>query len=123
MTVLLAAIGVANTLLIQVHSRGREFSVLRTVGMGRLQITKMLLAEGAIIGLVGALLAAVVGNALGAVSISFLDHFTLFDYQIRLSWQATLVFSLVCFGTCLIAAIYPAFVAIRMSSAESLHYE
>ena len=123
MTVLLAAIGVANTLLIQVHSRGREFSVLRTVGMGRLQITKMLLAEGAIIGLVGALLAAVVGNALGAVSVSFLDHFTLFDYQIRLSWQATLVFSLVCFGTCLIAAIYPAFVAIRMSSAESLHYE
>jgi putative ABC transport system permease protein len=123
MTVLLAAIGVANTLLIQVHSRGREFSVLRTVGMGRLQITKMLLAEGAIIGLVGALLAAVVGNILGAVSISFLDHFTLFDYQIRLSWQATLVFSLVCFGTCLIAAIYPAFVAIRMSSAESLHYE
>ncbi len=123
MTVVLAAIGVANTLLIQVHSRGREFSVLRTVGMGRLQITRMLLAEGAVIGLVGALLAAVVGNVLGAVSVSFLDHFTLFDYQIRLSWQATLVFSLVCLGTCLVAAIYPAFVAIRMSSAESLHYE
>lgn len=123
MTILLAAIGVANTLLIQVHARGREFSVLRTVGMGRWQVTKMLLAEGAIIGLVGALLAAVVGNALGAVSVSFLDHFTLFDYSFRLSWTATGLFSLACIGTCLIAAIYPAFVAIRMSSAESLHYE
>ncbi len=123
MTILLAAIGVANTLLIQVHSRGREFSVLRTVGMGRWQVTKMLLAEGVIIGLVGALLSAVVGNALGAVSVSFLDHFTLFDYAIRLSWQATALFSLACVGTCLVAAIYPAFVAIRMSSAESLHYE
>lgn len=75
------------------------------------------------IGVANTLLSAVVGNILGGVSMSFLDHFTLFDYQIRLSWQATLVFSLVCFGTCLIAAIYPAFVAIRMSSAESLHYE
>jgi ABC-type antimicrobial peptide transport system permease subunit len=69
------------------------------------------------------LLAAVVGNALGAVSVSFLDHFTLFDYSFRLSWTATGLFSLACIGTCLIAAIYPAFVAIRMSSAESLHYE
>lgn len=123
MTVILAAIGVANTLLIQVHARGREFSVLRTVGMGRWQVTKMLLAEGTIIGLVGALLAAVVGNALGAISVSFLNHFTLFDYQFRLSWMATLVFSGVCVVTCLVAAIYPAFVATRMSSAESLHYE
>mgnify|MGYP003669284124 FL=1 len=123
MTVILAAIGVANTLLIQVHARGREFSVLRTVGMARWQVTKMLLAEGAIIGLVGALLAAVVGNALGAISVSFLNHFTLFDYQFRPSWMATLVFSGVCVVTCLVAAIYPAFVATRMSSAESLHYE
>ena len=71
----------------------------------------------------GALLAAVVGNALGAISVSFLNHFTLFDYQFRLSWMATLVFSGVCVVTCLVAAIYPAFVATRMSSAESLHYE
>jgi putative ABC transport system permease protein len=123
MTVLLAAIGVANTLLIQVHGRGREFSVLRTIGMDRWQITKLLLAEGLIIGFVGALLAAIIGSALGAISVSFLDHFTLFDYRFRLSAAQTALFSALCIVTCSVAAIYPAFVAARTSSAESLHYE
>jgi putative ABC transport system permease protein len=123
MTVLLAAIGVANTLLIQVHARGRDFSVLRMIGMDRWQITKMLLAEGLIIGFVSALLAGIVGNALGAVSVSFLDHFTLFEYQFRLSKMDTVLFSGLCVLVCCLAAIYPAIVATRMSSAESLHYE
>lgn len=123
MTVLLAAIGVANTLLIQVHGRGREFSVLRTIGMDRWQITKLLLAEGLIIGFVGALLAAIIGNALGAISVSFLDHFTLFEYAFRLSLRDTALFSALCIVACSVAAIYPAFVAARTSSAESLHYE
>lgn len=123
MTVLLAAIGVANTLLIQVHARGREFSVLRTVGMDRWQVTRMLLAEGLIVGLVGALLAAVVGHALGAISVSFLDHFTLFEYAFRVSLRDTAIFAALCVLTCCAAAIYPAMVATRTSSAESLHYE
>ena len=123
MTVILATIGVANTLLIQVHGREREFSVLRTIGMNRFQVVKMLVAEGLIVGFVGALLAAVIGNILGAVSVSFLDHFTLFDYRFLLSIPATGIITLICVGTCLIAAIYPALVAARTSSAESLHYE
>jgi putative ABC transport system permease protein len=123
MTVFLAAIGVANTMLINVHARGREFSVLRTIGMDRWQIAKMLLAEGIIVGLVGALLAAAVGNALGAISVSFLDHFTLFDYAFTFSIGDTVLFSALCIATCSVAAIYPAIVAARLSSAESLHYE
>jgi len=123
MTVILATIGVANTLLIQVHGREREFSVFRTIGMDRLQIIKMLIAEGLIVGFVGAFLAAIIGNILGAVSVSFLDHFTLFDYRFLVSFQATGLISLICIGTCLVAAIYPAVVAVRTSSAESLHYE
>jgi len=123
MTIGLAAIGVANTLLIQVHGRNREFSVLRTIGMNRWQVVKMLIAEGVIVGLVGALLASVIGNLLGAVSVSFLDHFTLFDYRFQLSLTATgLIFAL-CVATCFAAALYPAFIANRISSAESLHYE
>ncbi|MBK19150.1 MAG: hypothetical protein CMM52_09995 [Rhodospirillaceae bacterium] len=123
MTIILATIGVANTLLIQVHGREREFSVLRTIGMDKFQVIKMLVAEGLIVGFVGALLAAVVGNILGAVSVSFLDHFTLFDYRFLISIYATGVISLICIVTCLIASIYPAVVAARTSSAESLHYE
>ena len=123
MTVGLAAIGVANTMLIQIHARRREFSVLRTVGMRRRQIARLLVLEGTVVGVVGAMLAAVLGNALGAVSVEFLDAYTLFDYQFRFSWQSTAQITVLAIVTCAVAAAYPAFVATRISSAESLHYE
>ena len=119
----LAGIGVANTMLIQVRARDREFAVLKSIGISRGQVVRMLLIEGTIIGCVSAVLAIVIGNGLGAISIRFLDHFTLFHYFLRISWPATLYISLLCVLTCVVASVYPAFIAHRSSAAESLHYE
>ncbi len=123
MTVLLAIIGVANGILIQVLAREREFSVLRTVGVSRAQTTSLLLVEGAVIGIVSALLAIVLGHIVGAISVSFLDRFTLFSYEFVFSPQASALVLLLAVATCCLAAVYPAVVANRISSAESLHYE
>lgn len=123
MTIVLAAVGVTNSILIQVHTRGREFSVLRTLGVSRLQTMRLLLVEGGINGLVAALLALFLGNAMGAISVSFLDRFTLFEYEFVFSVRDSLWISLLAVVTCSVAALYPAFVANRISSAESLHYE
>ena len=123
MTVILASIGIVNTLLIQVHSRGRELSVIKTLGVDRGQMIRMLLAEGLVIGLVGATLAQVLGTALGVVSVSFLDRFTLFEYTYVWSGQTTALIFLFALITCCASAVYPAIVATRISSAESLHYE
>ncbi|MGD2063056.1 MAG: ABC transporter permease [Nitrospirota bacterium] len=123
MTVILASIGVTNTMLIQVRSRQRELAVLRTVGIGRWQVFRMLLLEGGIIGIVGAGLALVVGNLLGAISVSFLDRFTLFDYHFDFSATDTLWITALALATCASAAIYPAVSATRIPAAESLHYE
>ena len=122
-TVLLAGVGVANAMLIQVRARDREFAVLKSIGISRGQVARMLLIEGTIIGCVSAVLAIVIGNGLGAISIRFLDHFTLFDYFLRISVNATPYISALCVFTCIAASIYPAFVADRTSSAESLHFE
>lgn len=123
MTVILAAVGVSNTLLIQVHSRGREFSVLRSLGVSRAQTLRMLGVEGAIIGLLAALLALLLGHAMGAVSVAFLDRFTLFEYRFVFYAQDSLWIALLAVTTCCLASVYPALVANRVSSAESLHYE
>lgn len=122
-TVILAGIGVANTMLIQVRARDREFAVLKSIGISRGQVARMLLIEGAIIGCVSAVLSIIIGNGLGAISVRFLDHFTLFDYFLRVSLPATMYISAMCVLTCIAASVYPAFVANRSSSAESLHYE
>lgn len=123
MTVLLAVIGVTNTLLIQVHAREREFAVLRTLGISRAQIVRLLLIEGAVLGTVSAVLALVLGHTIGAVSVAFLDRFTLFRYELVLSPVASLTISGLTLLACTLAALYPALVANRVSSAESLHYE
>lgn len=123
MTVVLAAIGVTNAILIQVHAREREFAVLRTLGISRTQTARLLLVEGAVIGLASAFLALILGNALGAVSIGFLDRFTLFDYRFVFSAGQSLGIGLLAVLTCTLAAVYPTLVATRISSAESLHYE
>jgi putative ABC transport system permease protein len=123
MTIILAAVGVTNTLLIQVHARSREFSVLTTVGISRGQLSKLLLFEGGIIGLLSAMLALILGHALGLISVTFLDRFTLFEYAFAFSIRDSLAIYAFTVVTCCIAAIYPASVATRPATAESLHYE
>ena len=123
MTVVLACVGVANNMLIQVRARDREISVLRTIGISRWQVTRLLLAEGLIIGVTGATLAVVLGNALGFLSVSFLDRFALFQYEFLFSVPGTVAVIALAVITCSMAAIYPAIVAVRTVSAEALSYE
>jgi len=123
MTVALAAIGVANSMLIQVDARQREFSVLKVIGIENWDIAKLLLVEGILIGCVGAMLAVGLGNAIGALSVSFLDRFTLFQYGFEFSFPAIISISVLAVATCALSAIYPSWVATNRSSAESLQYE
>jgi putative ABC transport system permease protein len=123
MTILLAFIGILNTLLIQVHGRRRELSILTAIGVDRNQMVRMLLVEGLVIGIVGGILAMVLSTVLGVISASFLDRFTLFDYQYVWSTMATVLIGCFAVLTCCLSALYPAILATRISTTESLHYE
>jgi len=61
--VFIAVVGIANTLVISVAERHREFGVIRSIGGYRAQIRKMVLLE--------ALSIAVVGVAVGSVAALF----------------------------------------------------
>ena len=65
--VLVAALGIVNTLAMSVVERVREIGVLRAIGMTRRQASRMVVVEATILGLVGAVLGAVVGLGVGAV--------------------------------------------------------
>jgi putative ABC transport system permease protein len=123
LTLVLAGVGVANSLLIQVLARRRELALLRTLGVSRAQTLRLLLLEGVLIGAVGGLFALALGHLLAAVGVAFLDRFTLFDYRLWPSWSASLQVLGLAVLTCAAAALYPALAANRISSAESLHYE
>ncbi|MBU0929245.1 MAG: ABC transporter permease [Spirochaetes bacterium] len=61
---LIAGIGIANTILMSVYSRVREIGVLRAFGFTPKEISRLFLIEGGIIGFVGSLAGVVMGLAL-----------------------------------------------------------
>ncbi|MCB1735403.1 MAG: ABC transporter permease [Gammaproteobacteria bacterium] len=123
MTVLLAVVGVINSMLVQLRSRAREFALYKVVGMDNRQIGGLLMMEGLITGVVSAVLAVCLGLALGAISVEFLDGFTLFSLNFVVSIRVIAGTLLAVPILSMLAALYPAHSAAKLSSSESLHYE
>jgi putative ABC transport system permease protein len=65
LAVLIALLGIANTLALSIHERKRELGLLRAVGMSRAQVRSSVRWESAVIALFGAFLGLAVGTFLG----------------------------------------------------------
>jgi len=65
LAILVALIGIVNTLMLSVFERTHELGLLRAVGMKRRQIKAMIRSEAVIIALFGAVIGVVIGTALG----------------------------------------------------------
>jgi putative ABC transport system permease protein len=69
MSVLIALLGVANTVGLTVYERTREIGLLRAVGMGRDQVRWMVRWEAISVSTIGAVLGVVVGCVLGGAAV------------------------------------------------------
>jgi len=65
LSVLIAVLGIVNTLALSVIERTHEIGLLRAVGMARRQLRRMIRLESVVIAVYGALLGAVLGLAFG----------------------------------------------------------
>lgn len=65
LSVLIAALGIVNTLALSVIERTREIGLLRAVGMSRRQLRRMVRLESVVISLFGAVLGLAVGVGFG----------------------------------------------------------
>ena len=61
LSVIIALLGIVNTLALSVHERTRELGMLRAVGMSRRQVRRMIRAESVITAAIGAVLGTVLG--------------------------------------------------------------
>ena len=74
LAILIALIGIVNTLMLSVFERTHEIGLLRAVGMERQQVRWMVRAESVIIALLGAVVGIVVGTGLGLALASSLRN-------------------------------------------------
>ena len=74
LAVLIALIGIVNTLMLSVFERTHEIGLLRAVGMRRPQVRWMIRSESVIIAVFGAVVGIVVGTGLGLAMSSALRN-------------------------------------------------
>jgi len=111
-SVVVAALGIVNTLALSVFERTREIGLLRAVGMRRRQLTSMITIEAVLTAIYGAVLGVLLGLGLGialqhAVATQGLN-------TLALPWGtiAVLVISSAVVGV--LAAVFPAQRAARL---------
>ena len=73
LAVLIAALGIVNTLALSVIERTREIGLLRAVGMGRRQVRRMIRLESVVIAIFGTALGLALGVALGSAMVTALN--------------------------------------------------
>ncbi len=72
LAVIIALIGIVNTLMLSVFERTHEIGLLRAVGMRRRQVRAMIRSESVILAVFGAVIGIIVGTGLGIALVSAL---------------------------------------------------
>lgn len=122
--ILVAVLGIVNTLTVSITDRRRELGLLLAVGGLRPQVRRTIWMEATTIGLIG----LVLGLGLGAVSQYYSLEMTRRDLaglslDYVFPWPLTGWLAPVILGAAFLAALGPAEAAVRGSLAEALEYE
>ncbi len=116
-TLLGAAIGLMNIMLVAVNERTKEVGLIKALGGKRKDVLKQFIFESIIISLLGALFGIILGVFVGYIFSNFLGT----SFMVPWGW----VFGgmLICTVVGLIAGIYPAMKAARLNPIVALRYE
>lgn len=120
-SVLIAVLGIINTLALSVVERTRELGLLRAVGLQRKQLRRMIRVESVLISVYGALLGIGIGLAFGAAVVAALHDQGITEFAVPLS---RLLWVLLAAGFAgVIAAALPARRAARLNVLQAIAIE
>ena len=117
--VVIALVGVANTLSLSVIERRRESATLRAIGLTKRRLRLSLAAEGMLISGVGGVLGVVLGVLYGWAG-SAITFSTMGDARLAVPWTDVALIMAVAVGAGLLASVLPARSAVRTSPVAAL---
>jgi putative ABC transport system permease protein len=132
MILLMAAAGIMNTMLMAMMERKREIGNLMALGVRRGEIVRLFLIEGAMIGILGSVVAVVLGSSIVGyfqwqgipLGVDFMSNMgsvpiagKLYAY---LEPFEVLLYFLMGIGVAVISAVYPALKSARMQPVDAI---
>ena len=112
------SLGIASVLAVSVVQRTREIGILRAMGASRQQMRRVFLLQGAILGLLGALLGSLSSYGLVAIFNTFAANLFSIPVDLWLPLMATLLATL----TGVLSAAIPARRAAALNPVEAIRY-
>jgi putative ABC transport system permease protein len=121
LAVVVALIGIVNTLMLSVFERTHELGLLRAVGMKRRQVRAMIRSEAVIISLFGAIIGVIIGTALGVAFAASLKQQGI--TQVAIPYASLLGFLVLAALLGLAAASWPARRAAKLDVLAAIAVE
>ena len=116
-TLLGAAIGLMNIMLVSVTERTKEIGLIKAIGGRQRNVRQQFLLESVLISLIGAAFGVVLGVVIGNVFSLVLST----GFVLPWGWMLGGIF--ICSVVGLLAGLYPSLKASRLNPIEALRYE
>ena len=122
--ILVAILGLFNTLVSLILERKREIGILRFIGSFTSQVKRMVLIEAGILGMIGSAMGLTAGIVVSYILI-FVINKQSFGWTIQIHFPYFFLFLLVAFswGISVLAGLYPARLAQRLNPKEAVRVE
>ncbi|TDB77144.1 ABC transporter permease [Micromonospora sp. KC723] len=121
LAIVIAVLGIINTLALSVLERTRELGLLRAIGLRRAQTMRMITVEAVVISVFGALLGVAVGTGLGAAVVEALKDEGITD--LVLPWGQMGLFLGLAAIIGVVAAVLPAIRAARINVLGAIAHD
>ena len=121
LAIVIASLGVINTLALSVLERTRELGLLRAIGLRRGQMLRMVTVESVVISLFGAVLGLAVGTGLGAAAVRALKDQGM--TVLAFPWSQMGLYLGIAALIGMLAAILPAIRAARINVLGAIAHE
>ncbi len=121
LAIVIALLGITNTMALSVLERTREIGLMRAIGMTRRQTRVMIRLEAAIVSLFGALLGVVVGLLFGWLAVLAIPESVI--NRLAIPTTTLVIYVIIATIAGLVAASFPARRAARLNVLDAIAHE